>query len=45
MPGRAKRVLVEKEGTTTIDGTGAKADTDARVKQIKTEIDNTTSDL
>lgn len=44
MLGRAKKVLVEKESTTIIDGAGAKADIEARIKQIKTEIENTTSD-
>jgi chaperonin GroEL len=44
MLGRAKRVLMEKEKTTIIDGTGKKADIEARVNQIKAQIEETTSD-
>ena len=44
MLGRAKRVRVEKESTTIIDGAGAKKDIDARVGQIKAQIEETTSD-
>src|ERR1043165_4104405 len=44
MLGRAKRVVMEKENTTIINGAGKKADIDARVRQIKTEIEETTSD-
>ncbi|MEQ8954908.1 MAG: chaperonin GroEL, partial [Gammaproteobacteria bacterium] len=42
--GTAKRVVVTKENTTVVDGAGAKSDIDARVTQIRTEIENTTSD-
>jgi chaperonin GroEL len=44
MLGRAKRVRVEKENTTIIDGAGSKADIEARVNQIKAQIEETTSD-
>jgi chaperonin GroEL len=44
MLGRAKKVIIEKENTTIVSGAGQKADIDARVKQIKTEIEETTSD-
>jgi chaperonin GroEL len=44
MLGRAKRVRVEKENTTIIDGAGQKADIEARVSQIKAQIEETTSD-
>jgi chaperonin GroEL len=44
MLGRAKRVRVEKENTTIIDGTGKKADIQGRVAQIKQQIEETTSD-
>jgi chaperonin GroEL len=44
MLGRAKRVRVEKESTTIIDGAGQKADIEARVSQIKAQIEETTSD-
>jgi len=44
MLGRAKRVVMEKENTTIINGAGKKADIEARVRQIKTEIEETTSD-
>ncbi|MGV6874489.1 chaperonin GroEL [Pseudochelatococcus sp. B33] len=42
--GRAKRVRIEKEATTIIDGSGAKEDIDGRVAQIKAQIEETTSD-
>jgi chaperonin GroEL len=42
--GQAKRVSISKENTTIVDGQGAKADIDARVAQIRAEIDNTSSD-
>jgi chaperonin GroEL len=42
--GRAKRVVIDKENTTIIEGAGAKADIEARVKTIRREIDDTTSD-
>jgi len=44
MLGRAKRVRVEKENTTIINGAGAKADIQARAQQIKALIEETTSD-
>ena len=44
MLGRAMRVHIDKENTTIVDGAGAKADIEARVKQIKTQIEETTSD-
>src|SRR6266851_1574006 len=44
MLGRAKRVRVEKENTTIIDGAGKKQDIQGRVAQIKAQIEETTSD-
>ncbi len=44
MLGRAKRVTIDKENTTIVDGAGKKADIEARVKQIKAQIEETTSD-
>jgi chaperonin GroEL len=44
MLGRAKRVSIDKENTTIIDGVGKKVDIEARVKQIKAQIEETTSD-
>ena len=44
MLGRAKRVKIDKDDTTIIDGAGAKSQIDARVKQIKAQIEETTSD-
>src|SRR4051795_7714142 len=44
MLGRAKRVRVEKENTTIIDGAGQKHDIEGRVQQIKAQIEETTSD-
>ena len=44
MLGKAKRVSITKEHTTIIDGSGEKTDIDARVQQIKTQIEETTSD-
>jgi chaperonin GroEL len=44
MLGRAKRVTVEKEKTTIVGGSGEKADIQGRIAQIKTQIDETTSD-
>ncbi|HTR11815.1 MAG TPA: chaperonin GroEL [Roseiarcus sp.] len=44
MLGRAKRVRIEKENTTIIDGAGKKSDIDGRVAQIKAQIEETTSD-
>ena len=42
--GKAKRVTIDKENTTIVDGEGKKADIDGRVKQIRAQIDETTSD-
>ncbi len=42
--GSAKKVIVSKENTTIIDGIGQKADIDARVKQIRAQIEEATSD-
>jgi chaperonin GroEL len=44
MLGRAKRVRIDKESTTIIDGAGSKADIEARIAQIKAQIAETTSD-
>jgi chaperonin GroEL len=42
--GRAKNVRIDKENTTIVNGAGKKADIQARIAQIKTEIEETTSD-
>src|SRR5690606_34486977 len=42
--GRAKKVQVSKENTTIIDGAGAPGDIEARIKQIKAQIEETSSD-
>src|SRR6516164_3881500 len=42
--GRAKRVTIDKDNTTIVDGTGKKADIEARVKQLRAQIEETTSD-
>jgi chaperonin GroEL len=44
MLGRAKKVMIDKENTTIVNGAGKKADIEARVVQIKAQIDETTSD-
>ena len=44
MLGRAKRVVVDKENTTIIDGAGSEVDIQGRVKQIRAQIDETKSD-
>ena len=44
MLGRAKRVRIEKENTTIIDGGGKKADIEGRIAQIQAQIEETTSD-
>jgi len=44
MLGRAKKVMIEKENTTIVSGAGKKADIEARVAQIKAQIEETTSD-
>jgi chaperonin GroEL len=42
--GQAKRITIDKENTTIVEGAGKKADIQARINRIKTEIDETTSD-
>ena len=42
--GRAKRITVDKDNTTVVDGAGDKDDIEARVKQIRVQVDETTSD-
>ncbi len=42
--GQAKRVTIDKENTTIVEGAGKKTDIQARIGRIKTEIDETTSD-
>lgn len=42
--GQAKRVVADKDNTTIIGGQGTRADIDARIKQIRTEIEKSTSD-
>ncbi|HZD29968.1 MAG TPA: chaperonin GroEL [Xanthobacteraceae bacterium] len=44
MLGRAKKVMIDKENTTIIGGAGKKADIQARITQIKAQIEETTSD-
>jgi len=44
MLGRAKKVMIDKENTTIVNGGGKKPDIDARVAQIKQQIEETTSD-
>jgi chaperonin GroEL len=44
MLGRAKKVIIEKEKTTLVDGAGKKKEIEARVGQIKAQIEETTSD-
>nr|PZN87721.1 MAG: chaperonin GroEL [Pseudomonadota bacterium] len=44
MLGRAKRVTIDKDNTTIVDGAGKKKDIEARVAQIKVQIEETTSD-
>jgi chaperonin GroEL len=44
MLGRSKRIRIEKENTTIINGSGKKADIEARIGQIKAQIEETTSD-
>ncbi|HZH51101.1 MAG TPA: chaperonin GroEL [Microvirga sp.] len=44
MLGRARKVVIEKENTTIVDGAGSKTDIEARVQQIKAQIEETTSD-
>jgi chaperonin GroEL len=42
--GRAKRVQIDKDNTTIVDGAGKKAEIDARVKTIRAQVEETTSD-
>jgi chaperonin GroEL len=42
--GRAKRVTIDKDNTTIVEGAGKKVDIEGRVKQIRTQIEDTTSD-
>jgi len=44
MLGRAKKVIIDKENTTIVNGAGKKADIEARINQIKAQIEETTSD-
>ncbi len=44
MLGKAKKVVVKKDDTTVVDGTGAKKDIEARIGQIRKQIEDTTSD-
>ena len=44
MLGRAKKVVIEKENTTIVDGAGKKSDIEGRINQIKAQIEETTSD-
>src|SRR6202045_311130 len=44
MLGRAKKVIVDKENSTVVNGAGKKADIAARINQIKAQIEETTSD-
>jgi len=42
--GRCKRIVVDKDNTTLVDGAGKKADIEGRIKQIRAQIEDTTSD-
>jgi chaperonin GroEL len=42
--GRAKRIVADKDNTTIVDGAGKKADIEGRIKQIRAQIEETTSD-
>jgi chaperonin GroEL len=42
--GRAKKITIDKDNTTVVDGAGKKADIDGRIKQIRAQIEETTSD-
>ncbi len=44
MLGRAKKVVIDKDNTTIVDGVGSKSDIDARIAQIRQQIETTTSD-
>ena len=42
--GRAKRIVIDKDNTTIVDGAGKKGDIEGRIKQIRAQIEETTSD-
>ena len=42
--GRCKRVTIDKDNTTIVDGVGAKEKIEGRVRQLRTQVDETTSD-
>lgn len=42
--GTAKRIVIDKDNTTVIDGAGKKVDIQTRISQIKAQVDETTSD-
>ena len=42
--GRAKRVIIDKDNTTVVDGAGKKSDIEGRITQIRAQIEDTTSD-
>src|SRR6201998_3407751 len=42
--GRCKRIVVDKDNTTVVDGAGKKSDIEGRIKQIRAQIEETTSD-
>ena len=42
--GKAKRISIDKDNTTIVDGAGTRSELEGRVKQIRTQIDETTSD-
>jgi chaperonin GroEL len=44
MLGRAKKVVIEKDNTTIVDGAGARAEIEGRIAQIRAQIEDTTSD-
>ena len=44
MLGKAKKVMIDKENATIVNGAGKKADIEARINQIKAQIEETTSD-
>jgi chaperonin GroEL len=44
MLGRAKKIIIDKDNTTVVDGAGSRSDIDARVAQIRAQIESTTSD-
>ncbi|KPH66146.1 MULTISPECIES: chaperonin GroEL [Novosphingobium] len=44
MLGSAKKIIIDKDNTTVVDGAGSRSDIDARLAQIRSQIENTTSD-